>query len=94
MSNIFIEFIYNKTPKRTKKFWNNDFLPYSPERIQLQPGKFKKVDMKLSIRIPDQLIVACVLLPSFSKYGLKLENCQYILSDNNIHNLNEPINLL
>ena len=49
--------------------------------------------MKLSVHIPDQLIAACVLLPSFSKNGLKLENCQYILSDNNINNIDQPINL-
>ena len=49
--------------------------------------------MKLYVCLPDQLIAACVLSPSFNENGLKLENCQYILSDNNINNLNQPINL-
>ena len=47
--------------------------------------------MKLSLCLPDQLIAACVLLPSFTENGLKLENCQYISSDNYINNLNQPI---
>ena len=49
--------------------------------------------MKLSIGLPDQIISACILLQTLSKNGLKLENCQYIPADNNINNLNQPINL-
>ena len=49
--------------------------------------------MKLSVHLPDQIVAVCILLPLFSKNGLKLENCQYISSDNNINNLNQPINL-
>ena len=49
--------------------------------------------MKLSIRLPEQIVTTCILLPSFSKNGLKLENCQYISADNNVINLNQPINL-
>ena len=47
MSNKVIEFIYNKTLKRPKKLQNNVFVLYSPPRIRLQPGEFKKVDIKL-----------------------------------------------
>ena len=65
---------------------------YSPETIRLHPGQFKKVDMKLSIRLQEQ-VTACILSPSFSKNGLKLENRQYISADNNVINLNQPINL-
>ena len=49
--------------------------------------------MKLSIHLPEQIVTVCTLLPSFSKNGLKLENCQYIFTDNNINNLNQVINL-
>ena len=78
ISNKIMEFIYDKTLKRPKKLWNNAFVLYSPERIQLQPGEFKKINMKLSVHLPDQLIAACILFSSFSKNELKLENCQYI----------------
>ena len=49
--------------------------------------------MKVSIRLPNEIITTCVLLPPFSKNELKLQNCQYISVDNNINNLNKPINL-
>ena len=68
MSNKVIEFIYDKTLD------NKVFIPYSPEGIRLQPGEFKKVDMKLSTRLPEQVATTCTLLLSFSKHGLKLEN--------------------
>ena len=84
MSNRFIEFIYDKTLKRPKKLRNIVFVLYSPERIRLQPGELKNVDMKLSIRLQNEIIATCVLLPSFSKNGLKLENCQYISVDNKL----------
>ena len=49
--------------------------------------------MKLFVRLPDQIIIVCILLPLFSKNGLRLGNCQDISSDSNINNLNLPINL-
>ena len=66
MSNKVIEFIYDKTLKRPKKLQNNVFVLYSTPRIRLQPGEFKKVDIKLSICLPEQIITACTLFPSFS----------------------------
>ena len=88
-----VEFIYDKTIKRPKTLWNNVFVLYPPERIQLQPGKTTKVDMKLSIHPPNQIIFGCTLLSVFCKNGLKLENCFHISADNNTMNLNQPINL-
>ena len=82
MSYRFIEFIHNKTLKRPKKMRNNVFVLHSPERIRLQSGELKKVDMKLSIHLPNEIIATCVLFPPFSKNGLKLENCQHISADN------------
>ena len=76
-----------------KKFQNNVFVLYSPERIRLQPGEFKKLEIKLSIRLPEQITTAFTLLPSFSKNGFKLENCQHISADNILINFNQPIDL-
>ena len=73
--------------------WNNVFVLYPPERIQLQPGKTTKVDMKLSIRPPNQIIFGYTLLSIFCKNGLKLENCFHISAENNTMNLNQPINI-
>ena len=47
VSNKIIEFTYDKTLKRSNKLRNNVFDQNLPGRIQLQPGEFKKVDMKL-----------------------------------------------
>ena len=88
-----VEFIYDKTMKRTKRLRKNVFVLYSPEKIQLQPGENAKLDMKVSIGQPNQIIFACSLLPIFSEDKLKLESCIYISADNNTNNLNHPINL-
>ena len=93
MGNKVFEFVYNKTLKRPKKLQNNLFVLYLLERIRLQPGEFKRVGMKLSIHLPEQIITACTLLSSFSENGLKLENSRYISADNNIINFIQPINL-
>ena len=93
MSEKFIEFTYDKTLKQPKWVQNNVFVLSSSERIKIQPGESKKIDMKLSICLPEQIIKCCTLLPTFHKNGLKLENCQYISTDNNIINFNQPINL-
>ena len=88
-----VEFIYDKTIKSPKRLWNNVFVIYSPERIRLQPGENGKLDMKVLIFPPNQIIFGCTLLPTFCENGLKLENSFYILTDNNTNNLNQPINL-
>ena len=67
MSKRFIEFIYDKTLKRPKKLQNNVFVIYTPEIIRLQVGEFKRVDMKLSICLPDQIIGICLLLQRLAK---------------------------
>ena len=88
-----VEFIYDKMIKRPKRLWNNVFVLYLPERIRLQPGETAKLDVKISICPPNQIIFGCTLLPIFCKNGLKLENCFHISADNNTMNLNQPINL-
>ena len=60
-----IEFIFDSSlQKQPKKFQNNVFVLHSPKRIKVRPGEFINVDMKLSVRMPQQIIAACVLLPT------------------------------
>ena len=57
-----IELIYNSSlQKRPKKLQNNVFVLYFPKRIKLRPVEFINVDMKLPVRIPEEIIAACVL---------------------------------
>ena len=67
-----IEFIYDKTIRRPKRLENNVFILYSPERIRLQPGKVKEVNMKLKLKISRNIVGTCILLQTFSNHGLKL----------------------
>ena len=89
-----IEFIYDKgLPKCPKQLQNDIFVLYSPERIELQPGEFKYVNMKVAVQMPEEIVAVGTLLPTLSKNGLKLENFQYISADNNICNANQPVKL-
>ena len=47
--------------------------------------------MKMSVRLPEQIIATCILLPTLCKNGLCLESFQYISANNNICNANQPI---
>ena len=70
MDDKIIEFVYDSSlQKRLKKLQNNVFVLYSPKRIKLQPEEFINVDMKLSVRLSEQIIAACVLLPLWTLYG-------------------------
>ena len=94
MDDKIIKFIYDSSlQKRPKKLQNNIFVLYLPKRIKLRPGEFINVDMKLSVCLPEQIIVACVLLPTFCKNGLCIGSFWYISKDNNICNANQPVNL-
>ena len=86
-----IEFIYDKTIKRPKRLQNNVFVLHSPEGIKIQPGEFKKIDMKRSTHLRENIITTCLLF--LSENGLKLDNSQYISTENNIVNLNQSLNL-
>ena len=89
-----IKFIYGKgSPKCPKQLQNSVFVLYSSERIKLQPGEFKHVNMKVAVRMPEEIVAVGILLPTLSKNGLKLENSQNISADNNICNANQPVNL-
>ena len=82
-----VELIYDKSVRQPKKL-QNVFVLFSLERIRLQPGESKKLDMKLSILLPNRLVVAYTLSPTFCENGLKLENCHHISADNNTININ------
>ena len=78
-----IEFIYDKTTRRPKRLENNVFILYAPERIRLQPGEVKEVNMKLKLKISRNIIGTCILLQTFSNHGLKLLNSNTIAQSEN-----------
>ena len=78
-----IEFIYDKTTRRPKRLENNVFILYSPERIRLQPGEVKEVNIKLKLKILRNIIGTCILLQTFSNHGLKLLNSNTIAQSEN-----------
>ena len=78
-----IEFIYDKTVRRPKRLENNVFILYAPERIRLQPGEVKDVNMKLKLKISRNIIGTCILLQTFSNHGLKLLNSNTIAQSEN-----------
>ena len=78
-----IEFIYDKTVRRPKRFENNVFILYAPERIQLQPGEIKEVKMKIKLKFSKNIVGTCVLLQTFSNHGLQLLNSNSIAQSEN-----------
>ena len=85
-----IEFIYDRMPRRLE---NNVFVLYLPERIKLQPGEIKSINMKIKLRLPDNLVGACILLPSLSDNNIKLLNSFHISMDEAFASQNQPISL-
>ena len=67
-----VEFIYDKTTRRPKM--NNNFILYTPEKIRLQPGETMSINMKVKIKFSKNTIGSCILLQTFSNFGLKLIN--------------------
>ena len=88
-----VEIIYSRSVRTPKKLENNVFILYAPERIKLQPGKVKKIKMKIKIRLPSRLVGCCTLLQTFSNNGIKLLNSQHISSESNTASLNQPADL-
>ena len=75
----YVEISYSK--RRLKKFENDVFVLYTPERIKLQPGKIKIVDMKLHLKLSKNLVRSCVWLPSLTSQNIKLLNAYHISAD-------------
>ena len=69
--------------QRPKRLENNVFILYAPERIRLQPGEVKEVNMKLKLKISRNIIGTCILLQTFSNHGLKLLNSNTIAQSEN-----------
>ena len=44
-----VGFIYKST-RRPKRLQNNVFVLYASERIRMQPGEVKKINMKLKLK--------------------------------------------
>ena len=80
-----IEFIYDKTTRRPKRLENNVFILYAPEKIRLQPGEMMSVNMKVKIKFSKNIIGTCILLQTFSDYGLKLMNSNMIAQEINLN---------
>ena len=75
----YVEISYSK--RRPKKLENDVFVLYTPERIKLQPGEIKVVDMKLHLKLSKNLLRICVLLPSLTSQNIKLLNAYHISTD-------------
>ena len=88
-----IEFIYDKTTRRPKRLENNVFILYAPERIRLQPGEVKEINMKLKLKISRNIIGTCILLQTFSNHGLKLLNSNTIAQSENNRILQNHLNV-
>ena len=75
----YVEISYSK--RRPKKLENGVFVLYTPERIKLQPGEIKIVDMKLHLKLSKNFVKGCVLLPSLISHSIKLLNAYNISTD-------------
>ena len=73
---IKVKFQYKK--KKPKKLENDVFVIYSPERITINPGEIKNINMQLKIFLPKNIEGTCRLLLSLSDQKLKLLNSNFI----------------
>ena len=64
--------------KRPKMLDNDVFVIYSPERININPGEKKNINMQLKIFLPKNIEGSCRLLLSLSNQKLKLLNSNLI----------------
>ena len=78
-----IKIFYQKSTRRPKRLENNVFVIYSPEKIELQPGERKDVNMGVKIKFSKNIVGSCAILQSLSNYGLKLLNSSTISQEFN-----------
>ena len=78
-----VKFFYQKSTRRPRRLENNVFVIYSPEKIKLQPGEVKFVNMRIKIKFSKNIIGSCTILQSLSNYGLKLLNSNTISQEFN-----------
>ena len=82
-----------KQQEDKKRLENNVFILYTPERIRLQPGEVKEINMKLKLKISRNIIGTCILLQTFSNHGLKLLNSNMIAQSENNRILQNHLNV-
>lgn len=87
-----IEFIFNETIRILKRLEKIAFLLYSPERIRLQPGEIKSINVKIKLRLPNDLVGTCTLVPSWTE-NIKLLNSFHIVTDLVTASQNQPVDL-
>ena len=78
-----IKFSYKSKNRRLKILENDVFVIYSPEKITLNPGEIKNVNMQLKIFLPKHIQGSCRLLLSLSNQKLKLLNSSLISQEYN-----------
>ena len=88
-----VEFIYSETTRRPKRLENNVFVLYNPKGIRLMPREKHKIDMKIKIRLSEDLIGCCTLLQTFTENEVKLLNSQHISSETNKANFRQNVAL-
>ena len=78
-----IKFSYKNKNRRLKILENDVFVIYSPEKITLNPGEIKNINMHLKIFLPKHIQGSCRLLLSLSNQKLKLLNSSLISQEYN-----------
>ena len=56
-------------------------------------GNFKKIDVKVAVNMPNNIVGTCTLLPSLEREGLHIQNKKYNSIENNVLNIAQPENL-
>ena len=74
---------YKSKNRRPKILENDVFVIYSPEKITLNPGEIKNVNMQLKIFLPKHIQGSCRLSLSLSNQKLKLLNSSLISQEYN-----------
>ena len=87
------KFIYDKTTRKPRRLENNVFVLCSPERIKLQPGEIKPINIKIKLRLPNNLAGACTLLLALSNNNIKLLNSFQVAMDGVFASQNQSIDL-
>ena len=84
-----VKFYYRNSTRRPKRLENNVFVIYSPEKIKLQPGEKRYVNMHVKIHFSKNIEGSCRIIYSLSNYDLKLLNSNTISQEinSNIDNL-------
>ena len=78
-----VKFSYKRKNKRPKRLENDVFVIYTPEKITINPGEKKNINMQLKFFLPKHIHGSCRLLLSLSNQKLKLLNSSVISQEYN-----------